>query len=409
MSQTHEGSLGAFYHPLHGEQLENPYPFYARARKEEPIFFSPDLNTWVVTRYDDVLSILNQPDIFSSKDALRPVVTFSPAVFAELSKGYRLVPNVVDSDGKEHTRFRNAVAQAFAPKRVKQLEPFIKEVVTSLIDAFINDHKAELISQLAYPLPLEVALFLIGVPKEDMAFTKKLSDRTSMLVNSPLPEEQQVECARDFVTFQHYFIGLVNERRSAPREDLISDLLETPAGERPFDDTQFANLLTSMVIAGHETTTQLIGNGLALLLEHPERWQTLCTHPERIPQAIEEILRYDAPVHAFFRTTTREVTVGGITFPAETMLMVVFGSANRDETRFPRADQFDMQRSPNRHLAFGHGVHFCLGAPLARKQGQIALETLCQRLPNLRLAAGQTLSHSPAIRQRGLIRLDVVW
>ena len=409
MSQTHEGSLGAFYHPLHGEQLENPYPFYARARKEEPIFFSPDLNTWVVTRYDDVLSILNQPDIFSSKDALRPVVTFSPAVFAELSKGYRLVPNVVDSDGKEHARFRNAVAQAFAPKRVKQLEPFIKEVVTSLIDAFINDHKAELISQLAYPLPLEVALFLIGVPKEDMAFTKKLSDRTSMLVNSPLPEEQQVECARDFVTFQHYFIGLVNERRSAPREDLISDLLETPAGERPFDDTQFANLLTSMVIAGHETTTQLIGNGLALLLEHPERWQTLCAHPERIPQAIEEILRYDAPVHAFFRTTTREVTVGGITFPAETLLMVVFGSANRDETRFPRADQFDMQRSPNRHLAFGYGIHFCIGAPLAREQGQIALETLCQRLPNLRLAPEQTLSHAPVLRQRGYRRLDVAW
>lgn len=409
MSQTHEGSLGALYHPLHGEQLENPYPFYARARKEEPIFFSPDLNTWVVTRYDDVLSILNQPDIFSSKDALRPVVTFSPAVFAELSKGYRLVPNVVDSDGKEHTRFRNAVAQAFAPKRVKQLEPFIKEVATSLVDAFINDHKAELISQLAYPLPLEVALFLIGVPKEDMAFTKKLSDRTSMLVNSPLPEEQQVEHARDFVAFQHYFIGLVNERRSAPREDLISDLLETPAGERPFDDTQFANLLTSMVIAGHETTTQLIGNGLALLLEHPERWQTLCAHPERIPQAIEEILRYDAPVHAFFRTTTREVTVGGITFPAETLLMVVFGSANRDETRFPQADQFDMQRSPNRHLAFGYGIHFCIGAPLAREQGQIALETLCQRLPNLRLAPEQTLSHAPVLRQRGYRRLDVVW
>jgi len=330
-------------------------------------------------------------------------------VFAELSKGYPLVPNVVDSDGKEHARFRSAVSKAFVPKRIKQLEPFIKEVVTSLVDAFINDHKAELISQLAYPLPLEVALFLIGVPKEDMASTKKLSDRTSMLVNSPLPEEQQVEYARDFVRFQHYFIQLVNERRRAPREDLISDLLETPPGERPFDDTQFANLLTSMVIAGHETTTQLIGNGLALLLEHPERWQTLCTHPERIPQAIEEILRYDSPVHAFFRTTTREVTVGGIKFPPETLLMVVFGSANRDETQFPQADQFDMQRSPNRHLAFGYGIHFCVGAFLARKQGQIAFETLCQRLPNLRLAPQQTFSHSPVLRQRGFKRLDVVW
>src|SRR5260370_19659838 len=144
MSQTHEGSLGALYHPLHGEQVENPYPIYARASKEEPIFFSPDLNTWVVTRYDDILTILNQPDIFSSKDALRPVVRFSPAVFAEMSKGYSFVPNTIDSDGKEHTRFRNAVGQAFTPRRVKQLEPFIKEVVTSLVNAFMLDHIAEL-------------------------------------------------------------------------------------------------------------------------------------------------------------------------------------------------------------------------------------------------------------------------
>jgi cytochrome P450 len=409
MAQPNEGSLGALYHPLQGEQLENPYPFYARARREEPIFFSPDLGTWVVTRYDDVLTILSQPDVFSSKDALRPVVRFSPAVFAELSKGYPFVPNVVDSDGKEHTRFRNAVSKAFAPKRIKQLEPFIKEVVTSLVDSFIHDHKAELISQFAYPLPLEVALFLIGVPKEDMAATKKLSDRTSMLVNFPLSEELQVEYARDFVRFQHYFIQLVNERRRVPREDLISDLLATPPGEPPFDDTQLVNVLISMVIAGHETTAQLIGNGLVLLLEQPERWQTLCAHPERIPQAIEEILRYDSPVHAFFRTTTQEVTVGGIKFSPETLLMVVFGSANRDETQFPQADQFDMQRSPNRHVAFGYGIHFCVGAPLARKQGQIALETLCQRLPNLRLAPQQTLSHAPGLRQRGFQRIEVVW
>src|SRR5258708_11674348 len=226
MAQTNEGSLGVLYHPLKGEQLDNPYAFYARARKEEPIFFSPELDTWVVTRYDDILTILNQPDLFSSKGALRPAVRFSPAVFVELSKGYPLVPNTVDNDGKDHLRFRNAVGKALAPKSIKQLEHFIKEVATSLVDAFIDDHKAEMLSQFAYPLPLEVALFLIGVPKEDMDLAKKLSNSWAMLVNSPLPEEQQVECARDFVSFQHYVIRLVNEGRTTPKEDLVSDLLE---------------------------------------------------------------------------------------------------------------------------------------------------------------------------------------
>jgi cytochrome P450 len=242
-----------------------------------------------------------------------------------------------------------------------------------------------------------------------MALAKKLSHNAAILFSSPLSEEQQVECARDYVRLQHYFIQLVNERRSAPREDLISSLLETSPGETPFNDAELVRILYGMVVAGYETTTQLIGNGVALLLEQPERWQTLCAHPEGIPQAIEEILRYDPPVVAFFRTTTQEVTVGGIKFPPETLLLVVFDSANRDETQFPQADQFDMQRSPNRHLAFGYGVHFCLGAFLARKEGQIAFETLCQRLPTLRLTPQQTLLHTPILRQRGLVRLEVLW
>src|SRR5260370_25248058 len=322
MAQTNEGSLGVLYHPLQGEQLENPYPFYVRARKEEPIFFSPELDTWVVTRYDDVQTVLNQPEIFSSKDALRPVAKYFPAAFAELSKGYPLVPTAIDSGGKEHVRLRNAVSKTFSPKHIKQLEPFIKGVVNSLIDAVIDDHKANFISQFAYPLPLEVALYLIGVPREDMVLARKLSSSVAILINSPLSEEQQVECARGFVRFQHYLIQLVNERRSASKEDLISALLDTPPGEKPFDDAQLAHQLSDVVIAGYDTTAQLLGNGLALLLERPERWQTLCAHPERIPQAIEEILRYDAPVHAFFRTTIQEVTLGGINFPPETSLML---------------------------------------------------------------------------------------
>jgi len=409
MSQASSDSLGALYHPLFGEQLENPYPFYAQTRIKEPIFYSEELSAWIVTSYDDIRAILSQPEVFSSKDALRPVVRFTPAVFGELAKGFPFVPNVVDSDGAAHSRFRNAVNKAFGPKRLKDLEPFIQEVVTSLVDSFADAHQAELISQFCYPLPLEVALLLIGVPKSDMAATKRLSDATSRLVNSPLPPEQQVEYARSFVEFQHYFIQLINERRSAPQEDVISDLLATPLGQEPFTEAQLVNILVSMVIAGHETTTQLLGNGLFLLLEQPERWRTLCEHPERIPQAIEEILRFDSPVHAFFRTTTQETTVGGVTFPPDTLLMVVYGSANRDQSQFPQADQFDMQRSPNRHLAFGYGIHFCVGAQLARKQAQIALETLCRRLPAMQLVPGQSFKHVPVLRQRGFVRLDAIW
>jgi cytochrome P450 len=409
MAHTHEGTLGPLYHPLQGEQLENPYLFYARARQEEPVFFSPDLEAWVVTRYEDVLAVLNQPDLFSSKDALHPVVKLPPEVLAELRKGFPPVPGTIERDGTDHTLMRNAVGRAFAPRRMKILEPFIRKVAASLVDAFIQDSKAELISQFAYPLPLEVVLFLIGVPKADMAMAKKLSDGASLLFSARLPAEQLVECARDFVRIQHYFLELLNERRSAPREDLMSDLLALPPGERPFTDPELARALTGTLVAGHETTSQLIGNGLAILLDPRERWQTLCTHPEMIPQAIEEILRYDSPVPVFFRTTTQEVNVGGVMLPPETLLMVVFGSANQDERQFPHANQFEMQRLPNRHFAFGHGSHFCLGAFLARKEGQIAFETLCQRLPDLRLAPNQTFSHAPVLRHRGFERLEVEW
>lgn len=409
MAQTNERGLGALYHPLEGEQLENPYPFYARARQEEPIFFSSDLGAWVVTRYEDVQTVLNQAEIFSSKDALHPVVTLPPAVLAELRKGFPPVPGTIERDGRAHTLMRNAVGRAFAPRRLQALEPFIRDVASALVDAFIEDGHAEMISQFAYPLPLEVVLHLIGVPKAEMGTAKKLSDSASMLFSSRLPEEQLVECARDFVRIQRYFIELLNERRSAPQEDLLSDLLALPPEEQPFTDPELARALTGTLIAGHETTSQLIGNGLALLLETRERWQALCKHPESIPQAIEEVLRYDAPVPVFFRTTTREVALGGITLAPETLVMIVFSSANRDEAQFPRADQFDMQRAPNRHFAFGHGVHFCLGAFLARKEARLAFETLCQRLPGLHLAPGQTFSHAPVLRHRGFERLEVVW
>jgi cytochrome P450 len=389
---------------------ENPYPFYARARREEPITFSPDLNAWIVTRYKDIQKILLQPEIFSSRNTLTSPVTFYPRTLEELVKGYLPVPMVLNSDGADHTRFRVPLTKAFAPARIRRLEPFVQEAAHRLIDAFIHDQQADMISQFAYPLALEVVLTLLGIPKKDIEQTRKWSHDWLMLMSVQLDEEQQVANAQSTVAFQHYLADLIAERRNVPQDDLISTLpLSTAPGVEPLTKNELVILLQGLILAGHESTTNMIGTGTLLLLEHREHWQVLCEHPEYIPQAVEEILRFDAPIQMFARETTREVTIGGVTLPEEAQMLLIYGSGNRDETVFANADEFQLRRAPNHHLAFGHGVHFCVGAALARLEGRIAFEVLCQRLPQLRLVPGQVLTHIPTLLFRGYERLAVEW
>ena len=412
---TNPHSLNAIFQPLSNEQLENPYPVYTLARNQEPIFYSPqllgDTGAWVVTRYDDTLAVIGQPEIFSSKDALRPVMTWTQETYMELMKGYPPVPMHINGDGVNHLRFRRPLNRFFSAASIKTLEPFIRARATALADAFANQYHAEMISQFAYPLPLEVILSIVGIPKEDLKDTKQWTDDWLALVSSPLPPERQVACARSLVAFQHYLANIIHERRTHPREnDIVTDMIQyVEPGQEPLNETEIVNSLGGLILAGHETTTNLIGNGLALLLEHPERWQTICARPDQIPQVVEEILRYDAPVQTFLRTTTQEVTVGNVRIPADAMVLVVYGSANRDETKFAYADQFIPQREDNRHLAFGYGKHFCAGALLARTEANIAFEILSQRFPTLRLAAPQKFRHAMTLMFRGYQRLDVEW
>lgn len=402
-------SLGENYDPF-GRDLENPYALYAQLRREEPITFSPILNAYLVSRFEDVRSILSQPDLFSSKDTLGPVVTFCPQAIAELSKGYQFASTFINSDGPEHARFREPIQKAFAPGRIRVLEPFIRQRITEMLDGFINDGHADIISQFAYPLPLEVVLMLLGIPKEDMEQVKRWCDDWVALIFSPLPEEKQVLHARHTVSLHHYIIRLVRERQRVPQADVITSLVETVLpGQEPLSDAELISTTMGLIVAGHETITRLIGNGLVLLLEEPERWRTLCEHPEHIPQVIEEILRYHGPVRGFMRTTTRPVTLEDIIMPEGTKLFLLYGSANRDEEHFPHAEDFQMQRKPNHHLGFGHGVHFCIGAPLARLEGRLMFEALTQRLPGLRLAPQQQLAHNPDLVNYGYQRVEVVW
>ncbi len=399
-------TVGAAFNPF----AEDPYPFYARARREEPITYCPELNAWLVTTYKDIQSILLQPELFSSRDTLSSPVTFYPRTLEALIEGYLPVPIVLNSDGAAHARFRVPLTRAFAPARIRALEPFITEVANGLVDAFIHAQKAEIISQFAYPLALEVVLTLLGIPRQDIEQTRQWSHDWLMLMSVQLDEEHQAACARSTVAFQHYLADLLAERQAAPQDDLISSLSRSTAqGNEPLTENELIITLQGLILAGHESTTNMIGTGLRLLLERPERWQTLCQHPAYLAQTVEEILRFDAPIQMFARTTTREVTLGDITLPEDASLLLLYGSGNRDEAVFAQSDDFQLQRSPNHHLAFGHGVHFCVGASLARLEGKVAFEVLCQRLPHLRLVPGQKLTHIPTLLFRGYERLEVTW
>ncbi len=388
---------------------EDPYPFYALARHQQPVTYCADLDAWLVTRYHDIQQVLLQPETFSSRDTLTSPVTFYPRTFEELIKGYLPVPIVLNTDGADHRRFRVPLMKAFTPARIRGLEPFVRTIAHQLIDEIVADGRADSIRQYAYPFALEVVLTLLGIPRADVAQTRIWSHDWLMLMSVQQDEERQVACAQSTVAFQHALAALIRDRREHPQDDLISALQLAEVPGEPLTETELVILLQGLILAGHESTTNMIGTGLLHLLERPERWQALCAHPDQIPQVVEEVLRYDAPIQMFARTATRPTSLGGVELPEDAALLLLYGSGNRDEAVFPDADTFQPRRAPNPHLAFGHGAHYCIGAALARLEGRIAFEVLAERLPDLRLVPGQELTHIPTLLFRGYERLDVAW
>ncbi|WP_026731823.1 cytochrome P450 [Fischerella sp. PCC 9605] len=399
--------LGQEFQPFVQPQLDDPYSFFKRARDEEPIFYSPILNGYVLTRYEDILNVLKDPARFSSADNLKPIVTFTPEVIGVLRQGFPFVADLVNSDGDLHKRLRAPFVKVFAPERLQALEDSIRAIANRLVDSFIKDGQADIVSQFTYPLPLEVILTMYGVPLEIMPNIKKWCLDMTALLSSQLTPEAQLECARSFVAMQHTVAGLIEERRQTPQNDLISNIQDSDLSMN-----EQVIVLCGLILAGHKTTSHLIASTIKLLLERPELWQAICENQSLIPAAVEEALRYDAPVPAMIRTTTEEVSIAGVTLPQGTQLFLMYGSANRDENQYGNADSFEIERfqqTTANHLAFGHGVHHCIGSNLARREGRIALEVLSSRLPNLRLRSNQQLTHIPALMNRSFKDLYVEW
>ena len=398
------------------EVLEGPYPYYERVREEAPVHQTP-LGFWAVSRYEDVLSVVRNPEMFSSLAQSNSFVTPPPPEVIEIAKqGYPRVNTLLSNDPPSHTQFRNLVNKAFLPKRVAQLEDSIRKIANDLIDAFINDGKVDLVEQFAVGVPLTVIADALGVDRADMPKFKKWSDDSVAPLSGMLTPERQIECAHSRIEFQKYMVDRVREREENLRDDLLSDLVQArfDSGERAGEGMtmpEMLDVIAQLLVAGNETTTKLIAAATLMLVENPEQMAKVRADHSLIPNLVEEALRMEAPVQMLPRFTKDDVEVGGVVIPKGSVVMAMYGCANRDGGKYPNPDMFDIERDNARtQLAFGQGPHFCVGAALARSEARIAFELLLSRLNNIALANVDTPTHRElSMTLRGLTNLHLTF
>jgi pimeloyl-[acyl-carrier protein] synthase len=390
------------FNPMDPEFLADPYPTYHRLRAEDPVHHSP-LGFWVLTRYEDVSSVLRDPRFVKEPLAALVAARFG----AEVPRGVGL--SMLDRDPPDHTRLRSLVSTAFTPRVVEGLRPRIQQIVDDLITRAEAAGGMDVIEEFAYPIPVNVICEMLGVPVADHERFRGWSlDIARGLDSIWLPPDSEIprRSAASRHAISDYFRGLIAQRRASPRSDLLSALIAAEAAGDKLSEEELVATCILLLIAGHETTVNLIGNGMLALLRHPAELRRLRESPGLITSAVEELLRYDGPVQRTARVASADATIGGRTIAKGDMVMPFIAAADRDPAQFPEPDRLDLSRSDNRHIAFGWGIHFCLGAPLARIEGQIAIDALVRRLPGLELA-----THEPEYRQsltlRGLKTLPV--
>ena len=375
----------SLYHLLDPEVLADPYPLYRRLRIEAPVHWDPYLHAWIVTRYDDVITVLTH---FSAERTPSP--EFFEALGApEVSPIARvMVRQMLFRDGPAHARLRKLAGPAFMPARVRVLREHIQEIATRLIDDIQSrgDGQMDLLTEFAEPLPAIVTAEMLGVRVEDHVKLKDWSATFAEMLGNFQHNPDRLSGVLDAVeNLSAYFQNAVDQQRISPREGLVNALLNSEVdGDRLTEEEVIANCIVTMV-GGLETTTNLIGNGMLSLLRNPEQLARLRAEPEIMPAAVEELLRYESPSQQTARLARDDVTLGGKSIRKRQAVIAVMAAGNRDPERFAEPDRLDFNRPDNRHLAFGWAAHFCFGAPLARIEGQMAFATLLRRFPRLAL------------------------
>ncbi len=385
------------------EVLADPYPFYRRLQAEAPVLWDEEGGSWVVSRYADVVALLRDPRLSAARTAPRDADDMMAAAARALSR------QMLFLDPPDHTRLRGLINKAFTPRRVEVLRPLIQELVDDLLDRVAAAGGMDVAADFAFPLPAIVIAGMLGVPPEDRDQLKGWSyDFGALISGTSLSEEQATQAQRGVMSMVGYFAEIADQRRADPRDDLLSALL---AAEEQGDRLSTEELLVNCLLlfaAGHGTTTHLIVNSVLALLAHPDQLARLRADPALIVGGIDELLRFDGPVQVTGRGVTEDLEIAGTRVAAGQHVTMVLGAANRDPLQFSEPDQLDLSRRDIRHVAFGHGIHFCLGAALARLEGQIALGTLVGRFPTLRLdTTPEALPRMKGIVFRGVEALPV--
>lgn len=381
---------------------DDPYPLYRRLRDEAPVHHAPQRGIWSVTRFDDVMEVLRTPEVFSSRAMFTMLMAggsekmpplrwdFLRFLWKMVTRArlnpleFRTARNLIAEDGERHASLRAIVNRGFTPRRVASWEGRIRELVEQCIAPLRQGRDFDVIRDLAVPVPVTIIAEMLGVPSERLPDFKRWSDMVIAVATGPRRERPfERETADGFIELLRYVRGLAHERRRSPRDDLISTIVAEQEGEAALTDREVVQFVLLLLVAGNETTTNLIGNITNALLDHPEQAERVARDPALVPALVEEGLRYDTPVQVVFRNTTREAEIRGVRIPQGAFVAVYLGSANRDERRFPDPDRFDVTRRPQGFPGFGFGKHFCLGASLARLEASLVLEALVPELPKL--------------------------
>jgi len=391
-----------------------PYDFYRAMRTESPVYEMPETGFYIISKYDDCMTALRNPAIFSSKMGFKVIENSEEVDRILEEEGYGdQLDTLVTNDPPSHTRYRSYVNRAFTVQRVAGMERYIENIISDTFSNIGDKNYMDAVAELAVPIPLKIIADQLGVSRNDMKKFKDWSDAAVEPLGGLITPERHVEVAKLMVEFQHYFVARIKERQEADEgayDDMLNDLVQARVeGEEPLDYKELLSVLLQLLVAGNETTTNTIASGILLLCRNPALLDEICKDSSKAEKFAEEVLRLESPVQGLFRMTTQDTELGGVNLPEGSIVNLRYGSANRDEDVFFDSENIDLCRTGiRRHLAFGGGIHSCIGSQLARKELELTFSFLAKTLSHIELTPqDQLVEYHPSLILRGIKKLDV--